>query len=98
MKQIAIYGAGGFAREVAWLAETCDGDCQVVCFVDDNPALVGKPVNDIPVMSLEDASGRGAERNLRVVADYQMPNVSEKVARIIVSYTDYVNRVVWKKC
>jgi len=30
MKQIAIYGAGGFAREVAWLAETCDGGYRVV--------------------------------------------------------------------
>jgi UDP-N-acetylglucosamine 2-epimerase (non-hydrolysing) len=40
---------------------------------------------------------RGKRRLLATVSDYTMPNVSEKVLRIIISYTDYVNRNVWHK-
>ena len=43
------------------------------------------------------SQARGEQRDLRLVADYSMPNVSAKVVRIIHSYTDYVRRTVWKE-
>ena len=48
-------------------------------------------------LAILDSQPVGEQRLLRQVGDYSMPNVSEKVVRIIHSYVDYVNRVVWKR-
>lgn len=60
--------------------------------------MVGLEINRIlQALTLLEKQPRGEERVLRQVADYSMPNVSDKVVRLIHSYTDYVNRVVWRK-
>jgi UDP-N-acetylglucosamine 2-epimerase (non-hydrolysing) len=60
--------------------------------------MVGLDENRVlQALAILESQARGAERTLRLVADYSIPNVSEKVVRIIHSYTDYVNRTVWKK-
>jgi len=50
----------------------------------------------LQALAILDGQPRGDERLVRIPADYAVPNVSDKVVRIILSYTDYVKRVVWK--
>jgi UDP-N-acetylglucosamine 2-epimerase (non-hydrolysing) len=60
--------------------------------------MVGLEIDRVrQALSVIADQSRGELRNLRLVDDYSTPNVSAKVLRIILSYTDYVNRVVWKK-
>ncbi|MBD9438699.1 non-hydrolyzing UDP-N-acetylglucosamine 2-epimerase [Pseudomonas sp. PDM04] len=60
--------------------------------------MVGLEVERV-VQGLEilESQSRGSDRTLRLVADYSMPNVAEKVVRIIHSYRDYVMRTVWRR-
>lgn len=60
--------------------------------------MVGLEVDRVmQVLQILESQERGTERTLRLVADYSMPNVSDKVVRIIHSYRDYVMRTVWKQ-
>ncbi len=60
--------------------------------------MVGmNPERIMQALAALEVQKRNPDRNFRPVADYSMPNVSEKVVRIIVSYVDYINRVVWSK-
>lgn len=62
-----------------------------VMMVGLNPERILQALEAISVQK------RNPQRNFRPVADYSMPNVSDKVVRIIISYVDYINRVVWSK-
>ncbi len=56
-----------------------------------------EPDRVIEGLQILDTQGRGRDRILPIIKDYDVPNVSEKVVRILLSYTHYVNRVVWQK-
>jgi UDP-N-acetylglucosamine 2-epimerase len=59
--------------------------------------MVGLNIDRImQALVILDYQKRGDKRTLRPVYDYNMPNVSEKIIRIIISYTDYIKRTVWK--
>lgn len=67
-------------------------------FEEASVMMVGLEVERVmQALSILETQPRGQERLLRQVADYSMPNVSDKIVRIIHSYTDYVKRVVWKE-
>jgi UDP-N-acetylglucosamine 2-epimerase len=60
--------------------------------------MVGLEVERVhQALAILATQARGGERTMRLVADYAAPNVSDKVVRIIHSYTDYVQRVVWRR-
>jgi UDP-N-acetylglucosamine 2-epimerase len=60
--------------------------------------MTGLDINRIQKgLEILQSQPRAKERILKIVNDYNVTNVSQKVLRIIYSYTDYINRVVWKK-
>lgn len=67
-------------------------------FEEASVMMVGLELERVlQALHILDSQPSGSERLLRPVYDYSMPNVSDKVVRIIHSYTDYVKRVVWKQ-
>ena len=56
-----------------------------------------EPERILQALPIAEAQARGSKRDFMLVRDYGVPNVSEKVLRIIISYVDYVRRNVWKK-
>ena len=75
---LVVYGAGGFAREVAWLAESCPDAGPVVAMIDDDPARHGSIVNGIPIFGLAEA--RAAFPTARMAIGIGSPQGRQAVA------------------
>ena len=78
-EKIAIYGASGFGREVAWLVESCQDGRVVACFIDDDEKKQGTVLNDIPILSLEQAAEQ--HLNAKIVGGIGNPRVRELLMR-----------------
>jgi UDP-N-acetylglucosamine 2-epimerase (non-hydrolysing) len=66
-------------------------------FEEASVMMTGLEVDKVEqALGILEGQSRGDIRSLRLVEDYSMPNVSQKVVRIILSYTDYIRRVVWR--
>ena len=78
MERILIYGAGGFGREVAWLAQSVafrEERCPVACFIDDRIGISDTIINDIEVLSL--ARAKDAYPGGCVVSGIGVPKIRE---------------------
>ncbi len=96
---LAVYGAGGSAREVAWLAQCCNLEKEryrVVCFVDDDEATHGTLLNGIPVVALAEARMRFPEA--RIVGGVGRPlvrqHLMEKAAAVGFGFETLVHPLV----
>jgi len=82
VERIAVYGGGGFAREVAWLVQSCADrglGYEVVCFIEDDQSRQGRTLNGVPTVSLEEAGVRFADA--RVVVGVGSPVKRELLAK-----------------
>jgi sugar O-acyltransferase (sialic acid O-acetyltransferase NeuD family) len=80
IERIAVYGGGGFAREVAWLVQSCADaglGYEAVCFIEDDLSRQGKALNGLPAISLEETRRRFPDA--RVVGGVGSPAMRERL-------------------
>jgi len=100
--RVALSDSGSISEEASILGLTAlnirEAHERPEAMEETSVMMVGLNLNRIyQAIELLEQDGGVGQKGLRIVADYQIPNVSEKVVRILHSYTDYVNRSVWKK-